>query len=107
MVVCNVYNVYIVYIDGKPDNIITASQVKVAIDKRWKVYNSSYTRLAEYAGQGDVNLDNKINKDDLDKLVEIIMRLAGDRGYFAGDLNMDGKIDAADIVVMNNILNGK
>ena len=98
LVVCDVYN------DGKPDNIITASQVKVAIDKRWKVYNSSYTRLAEYAGQGDVNLDNKINKDDLDKLVEIIMRLAAVHGYFASDLNNDGKTDAADIVVMVNIL---
>ena len=98
LVVCDVYN------DGKPDNIITASQVKVAIDKRWKVYNISYTRLAEYAGQGDVNLDNKINKDDLDKLVEIIMRLAAVHGYFASDLNNDGKTDAADIVVMNNIL---
>ena len=89
---------------GSQDNIITASQVMVATNKRWKVYNGEREQYrAEYAGQGDVDRNNKINKEDLNMLVKIIMGQAPG-SYYASDLNNDGKTDAADIVVMVNIL---
>ena len=88
-----------------PDNVITAAQVKIATDKGWMVlkFNGSYA--AQYAGYGDVTGDNKINQNDLDLTVNIIMGQKPDTvGEYAGDLNKDGKTDAADIVLMNNIL---
>ena len=93
-----------------PDNIITVLQVKIAKDKGWKVLTWEYKFDIEYAGNGDVNSDNQINEDDLNFLVGLIMgkyadsEMAIEYFYYAGDLNNDGKVDAADIVVMNNIL---
>ena len=86
-----------------PNNVITSAQVKVATDKGWTVqkYDRYYDEV-DYAGQGDVNGDNKIDQDDLDTIVNIIM---GQSDFAnAGDLNMDGKTDAADVVIMLNIL---
>lgn len=91
-----------------PDNSITAAQVKVATDKGWKVYKDYGNGYEAYAGLGDVNNDNKINQDDLDLLVQIVMgQQSAYVDVLSGDLNNDGKVDAADIVVMVNILNGK
>ena len=89
-----------------PDNIITAAQVKIATDKGWTVNKlGCHNILMDYAGLGDVNGDNKIDKKDLDLIVKIIMgQRPDDVAEFAGDLNNDGKTDAADIVVMVNIL---
>lgn len=88
-----------------PDNVITAAQVKVANDKGWKVIKFLGNGMSEYAGLGDVNGDNKIDHDDLDLIVKIIMgKKPGDVGDYAGDLNMDGKTDARDVVIMVNIL---
>jgi hypothetical protein len=92
-----------------PDNVITAAQVKIATDKCWKVQKYlGNGNAVDYAGLGDVNGDNKIDQNDLDLIVKIIMgqRPAG-VGEFAGDLNNDGKTDAADVVVMVNILKVK
>ena len=94
-----------------PDNVITAAQVKVAKGKGWmvkKCVEPGGNETVNYAGQGDANGDNKIDKNDLDAIEQIIMgkNPVGVGGY-AGDLNNDGKVDAADIVVMINILNGK
>ena len=92
------------------DNIITPAQVNIAKGKRWTVKKLGYNSIVnssvmDYAGFGDVNGDGKIDQNDLDTIVKIIMGQVK-LGY-AGDLNMDGKTDAADIVVMVNILNGK
>lgn len=89
-----------------PDNVITAAQVKIATDKGWTVKKvDNDNNLLVYAGQGDVNGDNKIDQSDLDLIVRIIMgKLREDVGKYAGDLNKDGKTDATDIVLMNNIL---
>ena len=101
-----------------PDNIITAAQVKVARDKGWSVMKrqSIFYGGVNYAGWGDVNGDNKIDEADLDAISMIIMGKMADidvgiegkyiDSQFAGDLNNDMKTDAADIVIMVNILNG-
>ena len=91
-----------------PDNSITAAQVKVATDKGWKVYKDYGNGYEAYAGLGDVNNNNKINQDDLDLLVQIVMgQQPAYVDVLSGDLNNDGKVDAADIVTLVNILNGK
>ena len=91
-----------------PDNVITADQVKTATDRGWKVKifkNSSSSGWVAYAGRGDINGDNTIDRKDLDLIVKIIMGQKPDGiDDSAGDLNMDGKTDAADIVVMVSIL---
>ena len=89
-----------------PDNIITPAQVKIAKGKRWTVKKLGYNSIVmDYAGLGDVNGDGKIDQNDLEMIVKIIMgKNPADIGGYAGDLNMDGKTDAADIVVMVGIL---
>ena len=89
----------------KTDNVITPAQVKTATDKGWMVLKFNGSWSSPYAGQGDVNCDNKINQDDRTLIVNIIMdQKPASVGEYAGDLNNDGKTDAADIVVMVNIL---
>ena len=91
-----------------PDNVITAAQVSVAKSKGWNVYKGELDDGWEYAGLGDINFDNKIDQDDLDLLVQIVMGQRPEEvGEFAGDLNNDGKTDAQDVVILVNILNGK
>ncbi len=85
-----------------PDNVITTVQVKIATDKGWKVKKrGSKIYQQDYVGLGDVNGDKKIDQTDLDTIVEIIMGRVN-LGY-AGDLNNDGKTDAADVVKMVNV----
>ena len=58
--------------------------------------------------KGDVNLDGEVTEDDVDALVDYILGKAP--GCFfksLADLNGDGKIDATDIVIVNNIINPK
>ena len=85
-----------------PDNVITTVQVEIATDNGWKVkkYNNRNFQM-DYVGLGDVNGDNKIDQTDLDTIVDIIMGRVN-LGY-AGDLNNDGKTNAADVVKMVNV----
>ena len=90
------------------DNLITAAQVKVATGKGWRVMKTTGTGDADYAGQGDANGDNKINQDDLDLIEQIVMgKVPEGVVKLAGDMNNDGVVNAADVVIMVNILNGK
>ena len=84
-----------------PDNVITTVQVKIATDKHWKVKKYGKYGDQDYVGLGDVNGDNKIDQTDLDTIVDIIMGRVN-LGY-AGDLNNDGKTNAADVVKMVNV----
>ena len=99
------------------DNYITPSQVKTAINKRWivkkfvkypmidDVYSVNFSGTANYAGVGDVNADNKIDENDLDLIVKIIMyKEPKDVSMGAGNVNNDDKVDVADAVEMVNIL---
>ncbi len=55
---------------------------------------------------GDVNGDHNIDENDLDVIVKIVMgETPSDIQELAGDLNNDGKVDAADVVKMVDILN--
>ena len=85
-----------------PDNVITTVQVEIATDNGWKVkkYNNRNFQV-DYVGLGDVNGDKKIDQTDLDTIVDIIMGRVN-LGY-AGDLNNDGKTNAADVVKMVNV----
>jgi len=94
---------FIVCYDNRtPDNVITTVQVEIATDNGWKVkkYNNRNFQV-DYVGLGDVNGDNKIDQTDLDTIVDIIMGRVN-LGY-AGDLNNDGKTNAADVVKMVNV----
>ena len=85
-----------------PDNVITTVQVEIATDKGWMVKkNDSGYDEQDYVGLGDVNGDKKIDQTDLDTIVDIIMGRVN-LGY-AGDLNNDGKTNAADVVKMVNV----
>lgn len=93
---------------SNPDNIITPAQVAVAIGKGWSVHILNGSAWGNYSGYGDVNGDNTIDEKDLDMLVQAVMgQLPETEGYFIGDLNNDQKTDAADVVIMINILNNK
>jgi hypothetical protein len=76
--------------------------VEIATDNGWKVkkYNNRNFQV-DYVGLGDVNGDKKIDQTDLDTIVDIIMGRVN-LGY-AGDLNNDGKTNAADVVKMVNV----
>lgn len=89
------------------DNIITPAQVNIAKGKGWTVRKYDIDGHAvDYTGFGDTNGDNVLNMNDLNLIVDIIM---GQKPVgiddSAGDLNNDGKTDAADVVMMVNILN--
>ena len=93
-----------------PDNIMSVTQAWVAGNKGWKVRKYVWKKEngnsleQDYAGKGDTNGNNKINQNDLDLIVNTIMgRPVASDGY-AGDLNNDKKVDAADVVEMVNIL---
>ena len=59
---------------------------------------NEFQNIKEYI-DGDVNLDKKINWDDVNALVDYIMGNAVDNFYEGlADLNGDGHIDAADVV---------
>ena len=99
-------NLYVCDDNVSPDNVIIAAQVNTAKNKGWNVkkYSNVYK---PYAGQGDVNGDDNINKNDLNVIVKIIMgEMPSGIQELAGDVNNDGKVDAADIVKMVDILNG-
>ena len=55
---------------------------------------------------GDVNLDGKVNKDDLNALVDFIMG-ENPEGFYESlaDLNGDDEVNAADVVILVDILN--
>jgi hypothetical protein len=57
---------------------------------------------------GDVNGDHNIDENDLDVIVKIVMgETPPGIQKQAGDLNNDGKVDAADVVKMVDILNSR
>ena len=66
---------------------------------------NQFVNIKEFV-DGDVNLDEKVNKDDQGALVAHIM---GEKpeGFFDGlaDLNGDDDVNAADVVTLVNILN--
>ena len=69
------------------------------------VYSVNFSGTANYAGVGDVNADNKIDENDLDLIVKIIMyKEPKDVSMGAGNVNNDDKVDVADAVEMVNIL---
>ena len=88
------------------DNVITPAQVNIAKSKGWTVQkNLGYGNYVDYAGCGDANVDGYFNMNDLNLIVDIIMGNKPDGiDDSAGDLNKDGKTDAADVVLMVNIL---
>jgi surface protein len=53
--------------------------------------------------EGDLNGDGKVDDDDLEVLVSVVMGANKDKLAVA-DLNHDGKVDAADIVTLVNII---
>ena len=57
--------------------------------------------------EGDFNLDEQVDQDDLGALVEFVM---GEKpeGFYEGlaDLNGDNRVDAADVVMMVDMLSG-
>ena len=66
---------------------------------------NEFQNIKEYI-DGDVNLDKKIDWDDVNALVDYIMGNAVDNFYEGlADLNGDGHIDAADVVKLVDMVN--
>ena len=66
---------------------------------------NEFQNIKEYI-DGDVNLDKKIDWDDMKALVDYIMGNAVDNFYEGlADLNGDGHIDAADVVKLVDMVN--
>lgn len=67
----------------------------------WKDFNN-----IKEINMGDLNLDNEVNKDDLNALIDYIMGKYPDGFYRSlADLNGDDKVNAADVVKLVSILN--
>lgn len=54
--------------------------------------------------KGDVNGDNKVNATDVSLLRDIIMEKTTDYTFYKADVNLDGVINAADIVEVINLI---
>lgn len=66
----------------------------------WK----EFTNIFELV-EGDLNLDEVVDQNDMDALVEFVMG-KNPEGFYVGlaDLNGDNKIDAADVVKMVDLV---
>ena len=91
------------------DNIITAAQVKTATNRGWKVQKYDGNSWLSYAGLvGDTNYDGKIDKTDLGNIVKTAMgKKPSSVDMNECDVNMDNKVNAADVVLLVDILNQK
>ena len=85
-------------------NVITASQVNTARNKRWiprQYTNGSWTEIVA----GDVNGDGKVNVSDVTALVNMILGVIP-KDFTRGDINGDGKINVSDVTALVNLILG-
>ena len=91
---------YGIAVDELPTgNVITLSQVKVAKDKGWAVFDNQ-TNYYDGAA-GDANGDDDIDETDIDSLRDYILSLNAtgfDEG--AADMNGDGVVDIVDLTLL-------
>ena len=88
-------------------NTIYKSQVAEAVAKGWNVVNSSseaYEGTDPVFGSGDANMNNMIDKWDIEIVVDYILGLVPDDypGFdlIAADVNGDGRITIADVTLI-------
>ena len=87
----------------KGNCVLWAPKGSLAAYKGANVWNEFLNIKEIYAG--DVNLDGKVNKDDLNALVDYIMGKDPEGFYDSlADLNGDKKINAADVVILVNLV---
>lgn len=87
------------------DNVITMAQAQTAKGMGWSVRKFDGTNWLDYAGLGDTNLDGQINGTDRDNIVKTVMGQKPSGVHEREcDLNVDQKVDAADVVEMVKIL---
>ncbi len=88
-------------------NVITASQVNTARDKRWIPRQNINGSWVEIPGilVGDVNGDGKVNVSDVSALINMIMGLTA-MDQSAADVNGDGKVNVSDVSALINIILG-
>lgn len=87
----------------KGNCVLWTPKGSLAAYKGANVWNEFLNIKEIYAG--DVNLDGKVNKDDLNALVDYIMGKDPEGFYDSlADLNGDKKINAADVVILVNLV---
>ena len=83
--------------DVNLDNVIDSNDVLLLE----KYVNKQISLTKEELKYADINEDDVVNEDDVEELSKTISEY-----YQAGDINLDGKIDIADISLFQNMLNG-
>ena len=90
-----------VYLYASSDDDHVAS-TRSAAENSVRLYG--YKVDIDWSQLGDANDDWFINEEDIEEVSDHIMGKPSDRFCSSGDANGDGKIDAADIVTIANIL---
>ena len=90
-------------------NAITDEQVELARNKRWKpqkFVNNEWVDLGNPTEKrGDVNGDGKVDIEDVNAAINIILDLKQPTDYTGNaDLNGDGKVDIEDVNAIINII---
>ena len=90
-------------------NVMTPKQVQEAKSKGWKVLEKIDNTWVDYVGAGDIDGNGQVDQNDLDITVRHIMgEPVTDQGNILKcDVNWDYSIDAADVVLLLDIINWK
>ena len=88
-------------------NRITPAQVQAARNRGWypKHYSGGWEDYEGDSTNGDVNGDGKVDVEDVNAIINIILELKTE-AYYKGnaDLNGDGKVDVEDVNAIINII---
>lgn len=89
-------------------NRITPKQVLEAKNKGWSVLEKSGNTWVDYNGVGDIDGNGQVDQDDLDRLVQVVMSgVSNYDEWIRCNLKNDSRINAADVVILVDILNWK
>lgn len=95
------------------DDIIINETYRVALYyyKSGKLVQGATTGFYKLMGEfqdGDVNIDHRIDVEDLNCLIDVVLGLQS-AGFYEGhaDVNLDGKVDVSDISIVIDIILGR
>ena len=82
------------------------TSVNVMTDSNGKKASSSFTvTVTRVSTPGDVNMDGKVNIEDVTKLIDVLLgSVLADYDPNAADVNRDGRISIADVTALIDIL---
>lgn len=97
----NVSNPTYVYLYASPGNT-NAARTRASEDNSVLLYGYSVT--LDEKRKGDVNEDNNVDETDLQLVVDYIMNPSEDFNKAAADMDGDGDVNAADVVLIINAM---